>query len=36
MGTLVKVAEKKYLPAGSAIAVDVNGKQIAIFKERIY
>jgi len=31
MGTLVKVAEKKDLPAGSAIAVDVNGKKIAIF-----
>ena len=31
MGTLVKVAEKKDLPAGSAIAVEVNGKQIALF-----
>jgi len=31
MGTLVKVAEKKDLPAGSAKAVEVNGKQIALF-----
>lgn len=31
MGTLIKVAEKKDLPEGSAIAVDVNGKRIAIF-----
>jgi len=31
MGTLVKVAEKKDLPTGSAIAVDVNGRKIAIF-----
>ena len=31
MGTLAKVAEKKDLPAGKAIAVDVHGKQIAIF-----
>lgn len=31
MGTFVKVAEKKDLPAGSAIAVDVNGKRIALF-----
>ena len=31
MGTLVKVAEKKDLPAGKAIAVAVNGKQIALF-----
>jgi len=31
MGTLVKVAEKKDLPVGSARAVDVNGKQVAIF-----
>ena len=31
MGTLVKVAEKKDLPSGKAIAVEVNGKQIALF-----
>jgi len=31
MGTLVKVAEKKDLPAHSAKAVEVNGKQIALF-----
>ncbi len=31
MGTLVKVAEKKDIPAGSAKAVEVNGKQIALF-----
>jgi len=31
MGTLTKVAEKKDIPAGSAKAVEVNGKQIAIF-----
>jgi len=31
MGTLVKVAEKRDLPAGSAKAVEVNGKQIALF-----
>ncbi len=31
MGTLVKVAEKKDLPAGSAKAVEINGKQIALF-----
>jgi nitrite reductase/ring-hydroxylating ferredoxin subunit len=31
MGVSVKVAEKKDLPAGSAIAVDVNGKKIAVF-----
>ncbi len=31
MGTLIKVAEKKDLPAGSAIAVEVNGKEIALF-----
>ena len=31
MGTLTKVAEKKDLPAGSAKAVEVNGKQIALF-----
>jgi len=31
MGTLTKVVEKKDLPAGSAKAVEVNGKQIALF-----
>ena len=31
MGTLTKVAEKKDLSAGSAKAVEVNGKQIALF-----
>ena len=31
MGTLIKVAEKKDLPAGCAKAVEVNGKQIALF-----
>jgi len=31
MGTLIKVAEKKDLPAGSAKAVEINGKQIALF-----
>jgi len=31
MGTLIKVAEKKDLPAGSVIAVEVNGKEIALF-----
>ena len=31
MGTVIKVAEKKDLPAGSAIAVEVNGKEIALF-----
>ena len=31
MRKLVKVAEKKDLPAGSAKAVEVNGKQIALF-----
>jgi len=31
MGILVQVAEKKDLPAGSAKAVEVNGKQIALF-----
>jgi len=31
MGTLVKVAEKKDLPVGSAKAVEVNGKVIALF-----
>jgi len=31
MGTLVKVAEKKDLPSGSAKAVEVDGKQIALF-----
>ena len=31
MGTLIKVVEKKDLPAGSAKAVEVNGKQIALF-----
>lgn len=31
MGTLVKVSEKKDLPAGKAISVDVNRKQIALF-----
>ena len=31
MGTLVKVAEKKDLPSGKAIAVAVNGKPIALF-----
>ena len=31
MGTLIKVAEKKDLPAGSAIPVEVNGKEIALF-----
>ena len=31
MGTLIKVAEKKDLPAGSAKAVEVNGKKIALF-----
>ena len=31
MGTLVKVAEKKDLPSGKAIAVEVNGKRIALF-----
>jgi len=31
MGTLVKVAEKKDLPAGSVKAVDFNGKRIALF-----
>jgi len=31
MGTLIKVAEKKDLPVGSAKAVEVNGKQVALF-----
>ena len=31
MGTLVKVAEKKELLPGSAIAVNFNGKPIALF-----
>lgn len=31
MGTLVKVAEKKDLPGSSAKAVEVNGKQVALF-----
>jgi len=31
MGTLVKIAEKKDIPDGSAKAVEVNGKQIALF-----
>ena len=31
MGTFVKVTEKKDLPPGKAISVDVNGTQIALF-----
>ena len=31
MGALIKVAEKKDLPAGSAKVVEINGKQIALF-----
>ena len=31
MATLTKVAETKDLPAGSAKAVEVNGKQVALF-----
>jgi len=31
MGTLVKIAEKKDISAGSAKAFEVNGKQIALF-----
>jgi len=31
MGTFIKVAEKKDLPAGSAKAVELSGKQIALF-----
>ena len=31
MGILVKVAEKKDFPSGKAIAVEVNGKPIALF-----
>ena len=31
MGTFIKVAEKKNLPSGQAVAVKVNGKEIALF-----
>ena len=31
MGELIKVADKKDLPTGKAIAVDVQGKRVALF-----
>ena len=38
MGEFIKVAEKKDIPVGGAKAIDVNGKQIALFNinEKFY
>jgi hypothetical protein len=35
MGTLIKVAEKKELPVGSAKAVEVNGKRLRFLMSMI-